>query len=126
MTPEELKGALEPTHAAIRDCADGIGQLLSSVERLVLAVGVQEKDAPSLSMQLRDVRERLGRLEESVGRVEEVAAGARDASDRTHSLLVNETDELGAKDKSMQEQMNGLESRLSLIQKDAVVGGTKP
>jgi hypothetical protein len=127
VTPEELRSALEPTHNAIRDCADGIGQLLSSVEKLVLAVGVQEKGEPSLAMQLRDVRERLGRIEESLGRVEEVAAGARDASDRTHRLLLNESDELGAKDQSMQAQIEQIGERLDgFAQRESQRAGAKP
>jgi hypothetical protein len=118
----------EPTtRQLLARCVDGIGQLLSSVEKLVVVVGVQEPGAPSISMQLRDMRERLGRLEAGVGRVEAVAVGARESADRTHALLLNESDELGAADKSMQAQIEDIGERLDgIAQRESNRAGAKP
>lgn len=115
MTDDEARVIRE----TLATCADGIGQLLSAVQGLVVAVGVRAPDEPSLSMQLRDIRERLGR-------VESVAAGARDAADRTHALLLNESDELGAADKSMQEQIDEIGGRLDGIVHRQANAGAKP
>jgi hypothetical protein len=129
VTPEQLKEALEPTHRALADCANGVSQLLSSVEKLVLAIGVRDKGAPSIAMQLRDIQERLASVEASLIRVEAVAGGAREASDRTHGLLLGESNELGAKDRSMQQQIDELNRRLdALVAQKGLrrVRGTKP
>jgi hypothetical protein len=123
-----LREELDPMRAALRNCANGIGECLSGMEKLVLAIGVRDKDGPSIAMQLRDMDERLRGLQASVIRVEVVAGGAREASDRTHRLLLTESDKLGAKDQSMLKQIDELNERFKeIVQKDLQrAGGEKP
>lgn len=111
MTPEEreeLKKLLSPL-------ADGLAQVHSAVDTLVRVVGVVEPGGLSLAGQVRDLRERVGNLESRLGRVEQVAAGARDASDRTHALLLEEASRLGAADKAAGERIDELGDELNGI-----------
>lgn len=111
MSPEER----EAIKALLAPIANTVSQLHSAVDTLVRVVGVVEPGGLSLAGQVRDLRERVANAEGRLASVEAVAAGARESADRTHALLLNEANELGATDKVQQAKLDELDEELNGI-----------